>query len=722
MRIAIYGKGGIGKSTISANLSAAFARGGKKVLQIGCDPKQDSTRLLLGGTSVPSVLEYIQKVPSDERRLDDVLHRGYRGIMCAEAGGPRPGVGCAGRGILTTFEVLDELGLTELKFDITTYDVLGDVVCGGFAVPLRREHADAVFIVTSGEYMAIYAANNILKGIRNYDGASSRVGGIILNCRGVENEDDLVGSFAQAVGLPIVARIPRSPVFSKAEMQGHTVVDLFPNSEEAMIFVRLAEYVDHISKGVESLYPADPLDRETMDRLILRGDGPAKSAIMGSEKTLHRPPSRERASLPIAGRPGTGRLVQGCACAGAAISTAQVEDAITIMHGPVSCASMVTHYLSSSHRRLVKRVDDMDRADLRIVHTGMDERSMIFGGTSELEATIGKVIARDVNTVFVVTTCPSGIIGDDVQMVAERVERRYPRTNVVVIPADGNMSGGFSKGILEACAAASEFIDPSVEPEPDRVNIIGEKNLATNRDLNFNNVTDLLASIGLEVNCRFLSRTSMNKINMFGRAGICLPAGLDQTALGIANMLSPVGELFKLPFPSGFRETSCWLTALAEMTGRERKAAKIIKDRRETYEQNKRELGRHLQGKKALIVSMTPQLDWAIDTMLDLDMEVMKVGLLSSREEAGPMSQYADNIDFQCNYDHTCLENDLVDLGPDLVLSHRLPLYAHESFRFDTLPFTPDVGFDAGISLARRWANLMRLPAVEGWRMRGEKV
>ena len=215
--------------------------------------------------------------------------------MCAEAGGPRPGVGCAGRGILTTFEVLDELGLTELKFDITTYDVLGDVVCGGFAVPLRREHADAVFIVTSGEYMAIYAANNILKGIRNYDGASSRVGGIILNCRGVENEDDLVGSFAQAVGLPIVARIPRSPVFSKAEMQGHTVVDLFPNSEEAMIFVRLAEYVDHISKW----NPIQPIHRQgnhgSFD--LERMDPPSLQSWAVRKRSIAHPQERGRPSL-----------------------------------------------------------------------------------------------------------------------------------------------------------------------------------------------------------------------------------------------------------------------------------------------------------------------------------------------------------------------------------------------------------------------------------------
>ena len=178
--IAIYGKGGIGKSTLSSNISAALSMAGKKVLQIGCDPKHDSTRLLMGGKRITTVLDYIKCVNPTDYKTEDILTCGFCGTGCIEAGGPTPGVGCAGRGIITAFELIDKLHIKE-QYDTIVYDVLGDVVCGGFAVPIRREYADTVFLVTSGEYMSIYAANNILRGIKNYDGQERRVAGILLS-------------------------------------------------------------------------------------------------------------------------------------------------------------------------------------------------------------------------------------------------------------------------------------------------------------------------------------------------------------------------------------------------------------------------------------------------------------------------------------------------------------------------------------------------------------
>lgn len=184
MQIAIYGKGGIGKSTVSANLSAALGLCGRRVLQIGCDPKHDSTRLLHHGQQIPTVLNYLLDVPVDQQRAQDVLLEGFAGVKCVEAGGPRPGMGCAGRGILTAFDFLEKHRVFD-EFDTIVYDVLGDVVCGGFAVPVRRQYADAVFLVTSGEAMSIYAANNILQGICNLSPGEHRIAGIIYNSRGV---------------------------------------------------------------------------------------------------------------------------------------------------------------------------------------------------------------------------------------------------------------------------------------------------------------------------------------------------------------------------------------------------------------------------------------------------------------------------------------------------------------------------------------------------------
>ena len=243
LKIAIYGKGGIGKSTVTANLAAAFASLGKKVIQIGCDPKADSTINLLGGETPIPVRNYLREYDEDPETIEEISKIGYGGVLCIETGGPTPGLGCAGRGIIATFQLLEDMELFETRNpDVVLYDVLGDVVCGGFAAPIREGYASQVLIVTSGEKMALYAADNINKAVKNFEDRSyARVYGIVLNHRNVDREREKVEQFAHSEGLPIVGEIPRSDEITYYEDRGMTVVEGNPDSEVSRAFLSLAE-------------------------------------------------------------------------------------------------------------------------------------------------------------------------------------------------------------------------------------------------------------------------------------------------------------------------------------------------------------------------------------------------------------------------------------------------------------------------------------------------
>ena len=243
IKVAIYGKGGIGKSTVTSNLSAALASLGKKVIQIGCDPKADSTANLLAGNPVTPVMNYMREHDEEPTSLDQIAREGFGGVVCIETGGPTPGLGCAGRGIITTFSLLEELELYKTyKPDAVLYDVLGDVVCGGFAAPIREGYADNVLIVTSGEKMALYAANNINTAVKNFEDRSyAKVRGIVMNRRAVEGEEEKVRAFAEKAGLDIIADIPRTNDIIHYEDMGKTVIEGDPELEVSKRFLELAQ-------------------------------------------------------------------------------------------------------------------------------------------------------------------------------------------------------------------------------------------------------------------------------------------------------------------------------------------------------------------------------------------------------------------------------------------------------------------------------------------------
>ena len=264
-QIAIYGKGGIGKSTTTQNLTAGLVERGNKVMVVGCDPKADSTRLLLGGLAQKTVLDTLREAGEDIE-LEDILKEGYKGTRCVESGGPEPGVGCAGRGIITSIGLLERLGAYTDDLDYVFYDVLGDVVCGGFAMPIREGKAKEIYIVASGEMMALYAANNISKGIARYAKQGGvRLGGIICNSRKVDRERELVAAFAKELGTQLIHFVPRDNEVQRAEIRKKTVIDYNPEAHQADEYRELARKIEENT----SFVIPKPLTQERLEEILL---------------------------------------------------------------------------------------------------------------------------------------------------------------------------------------------------------------------------------------------------------------------------------------------------------------------------------------------------------------------------------------------------------------------------------------------------------------------
>ncbi len=266
-QIAIYGKGGIGKSTTSQNLAAALAEKGRKLMIIGCDPKADSTRLILNGHVQKTVLDTMREKDEEDVELSDFLYKGFHDIRAVESGGPEPGVGCAGRGIVTAINMLENLGAYTPDLDYVLYDVLGDVVCGGFAMPIREGKAQEIYIVCSGEMMSLYAANNICKGIERYARSGrTKLGGLICNSRLVDQEQALVEEFAQMLHTQLICFIPRDNVVQHAELRRQTVIEYKSGCRQADEYRSLAEAID-LNK--EFCVPT-PISNDELEKLLVK--------------------------------------------------------------------------------------------------------------------------------------------------------------------------------------------------------------------------------------------------------------------------------------------------------------------------------------------------------------------------------------------------------------------------------------------------------------------
>ncbi|MDJ0697272.1 nitrogenase iron protein [Mastigocoleus sp. MO_188.B34] len=265
-QIAFYGKGGIGKSTTSQNTIAAMAQMGQRVMIVGCDPKADSTRLMLHSKAQTTVLHLAaERGAVEDLELEEVMLTGFRGVRCVESGGPEPGVGCAGRGIITSINFLEENGAYQ-DLDFVSYDVLGDVVCGGFAMPIREGKAQEIYIVTSGEMMAMYAANNIARGILKYAHSGGvRLGGLICNSRKTDREDELIENLAKRLNTQMIHFVPRDNIVQHAELRRMTVNEYAPDSNQAQEYASLAKKIINN----KNLTIPTPMEMDELEELLI---------------------------------------------------------------------------------------------------------------------------------------------------------------------------------------------------------------------------------------------------------------------------------------------------------------------------------------------------------------------------------------------------------------------------------------------------------------------
>jgi nitrogenase iron protein len=732
MKTAIYGKGGIGKSTVAANLSAALADEGLRVLQIGCDPKQDSTRLLLDGRRVTAVLDYMRRVPPARQRLDRLLHKGYGGVACAEAGGPEPGVGCAGRGILSTFALFDRLGLRSEDYDVVIYDVLGDVVCGGFAVPLRKGFADVLYIVTSEEFMAIYAANNILRGVQNFDGPGGRLAGLILNSRGTGENPGPVERFARAVGLPIAGRLTRSDRFRRAEARNQTVIQAFPRSPESRQFRQLARKL----RQPGPRYPARPLSDAALEHTVLGRPRPVRNQA-GTKDRSACDPAAPAVEPDGGGPPPEGALrwfsksmlfrepLHGCAFTGAISTTTQIRGALTVAHGPRSCSHIATRTILASGIRAQTRQGLVLPRQLApaLISSDMTESAVIHGGGDDLVRALRQALARRPEAVFVVSTCPAGIIGDELQAAVRQVRDEFPHVPMLCITADGNIRGDYMQGVINASIeGAAALIDPALAPRGDRVNILAEKNIANNAESNFATVTEMLGALGVAVNCRFVRDTSVEALRGFGRARLNLLAYEDHFGRVLRDFFTRrFGAAFAPhPFPVGFAETERWLHAVAGFFGKTDAARALVAEHESDFAAAIGRLRPRLAGRRLMIVSYVHDVDWILETAFGLEMTVEKVGILDYSQDHRFRTRYRERFELQTGYTPRQRDADLVRIRPDLLLCNYVPGRLPVAVHVDGIPLCPNVGFYSGLPLARRWASLLKAPVREGWRDDGD--
>ncbi len=692
-KLSVYGKGGVGKSTVSSNISYLLSMKGLKVLHIGCDPKHDSTRLLTEGKSQRTFLDCMSDKDSDP------IVEGSNGIRCLECGGAEPGIGCAGKGMSAMFSFVEEY--TPEDTDVRVCDVLGDVVCGGFGVPMRRSNVDGIIIVVSEDFMSLYAANNILRGIKNLNGTECILG-MVLNSRYPENARR-IEIFSRATGVPVIGTLSQSASFAHAEAKGRTVSELFPDSDSVKELDVIAEVVRKAIEGGYRPVRANPLNDDAMTDI----------AAMNEVTDTSAPEQRMNCSFDTVDEVRglvykSNQAMPACTSHGAVHFLHPIKDAAIVLHGPKNCAWLMSYAWErdATHSIIMEKT----RVNDNLYSTEMDVDAVFGGDRDALYNTVKRAYDDGFRTVFVVLTCTAETIGTDIQGECERID--LPGLRVIpVMPDKRSLNSKF--GAKEGAMMAVSSLIQDRPKEKGAVCLGMMSRIAEDpSDLAF--LKGLLNEFGLHLKYVFPGKITVDGIEDLSSCEYLMIPSTGFASKEVERHFSRGMKILRMEPLMGMYGVKEWCDTLEKETGIPGKGF-IARAERE-YQGAIGPYRDRLSGKKAVIYERSGvTFNALLDTLTDLGMDVLayiswpdNFQSMEDRNDRYPDLPRIKDIEL-CQ-----MRKNAEELGADIIISGN-PLTGRLG-----MPWTgmagEHIGYMNSVSTARRISNAFKVRPLQGWR------